>query len=167
MNLTQLGIATGADTKWLLNSSALLGRALRPTVPNARWWGLVRILELTFGLPLKAAGSGATRALANGNDGGELTIGEDPSSSAALTVNLLRYDSMFLANRSRALIRETPKRRGRRAVRPANAVAYALEYGLDVGLMRSALSKTPAQRLATLEANKAFVDEMRRPRGKG
>lgn len=166
MNLNQLAIASGANVKWLLNSSALLGRPLRPTIENARWWGLVRILEVTFGLPLANASAAATRALAGETGGGEVVVAENASSSATMSVDLFRYDSTFLGNLSRACVRETPKRRGRRAEKSRDPIGRAVAYGLDVGLMRSALAHTAAQRLATLEANRAFVHEMRRKRSK-
>ena len=41
MNLNQLSVAAGTDLKWLLNSSAILGRPLRLTPENARWWDLM------------------------------------------------------------------------------------------------------------------------------
>jgi hypothetical protein len=38
----------------------------------------------------------------------------------------------------------------------------ARKYGVDLGLVRSALERTPAERLAILEANSRFVREMQR-----
>lgn len=166
MNLNQLAIAAGADTKWLHNSGALLGRTLRPTVANARWWGVVRILQRTFGLTLAAAADGANRALETKNNDGDAIIAEDASSTATMSVNLLRYDSIFLANLSRAFVCETPKQRGRRAERSKDPIARATAYGLDIGLMRSSLARTSAERLAVLEANRTFVHEMQRNRRK-
>jgi hypothetical protein len=162
MTLNQLAVASGADLKWLLNSSALLRRSLRPTPENARWWGLVRVLESTFGLTLANAGAGATRALSSENDGRKIAVAEDPSGSAAMSVDRLRYDSTFLANLSRAVVRETPKRRGRRAERSSDPVSAATEYGLDIGLMQASLARNPGERLAILDNNRAFVYEMRR-----
>lgn len=162
MNLNQLSVAAGADLKWLLNSSALLGRSLDPTPASARWWGLVRVLESTFGLTLANSAAGATRALSNRNDEAAVVIAEDLSSSASLSVNLFRYDTTFLANLSRARMRETPKRRGRRAERSRDPIGRAGEYGLDIGLMQASLARTPGERLAILDNNRAFVYEMQR-----
>lgn len=164
MNLNQLSIAAGADLKWLLNSSAILRRPLRPTPENARWWGLVRVLESTFGLTLSNAGSAATRALSSENDDGEVAVAADSSGSATMSVNRVRYDSTFLANLSRALVRETPKRRGRRAERSRDPVGAAAEYGLDIGLMQSSLERTPGERLTALDRNRAFVYQMQQNR---
>jgi hypothetical protein len=166
VTLNQLAIAANADLKWLLNSSSLLGRKLRPTAKEARWWGLVRALESTFGLTLANASAGATRALAHESDDGEVVVAENSSSSATMSVNVFRYDSTALGNLSRALVRETPMRRGRRAGAPHDPIGAGVEYGLDIGLLRSSLERTPAERLALLDRNQAFVYEMQRKRRK-
>lgn len=163
MTLCQFAVASGADPKWLLNSSKLLRRRLRRTPREASWWGLVRMLESSFKMPLGPAAQVATDAMKQGTEIVWLRARSDPSGSAAMVVNLQRYRSVAAANLSRALVRETPKVRGRHR-QGRNPIAAAVEYGLDIGLMKSALEKSPAQRLRTLEANKAFVDEIRRRR---
>ncbi len=164
MTAHQFAVAAGADVKWILNSAALLRRRVRYTAPDSSWWGLVRLLTESLGLPLKAAADAATASLAVEAIDGLITVGGDPSHSASLQVDMPRYRSVFLGNLSRALLHETPKRRGRPAGRRAGgAIASAQRYGLDVGLIRSALQRSPAERLAMLEANSAFVREMRRP----
>ena len=167
MNLTQFSIASGCDMKWLLNSSAILGRNIRLTPENARWWGLVRALESTFGLTLANASAAATRALAGQMDDAIVVVAEDDSGVASMLVNLFRYDTNFLANLSRARVRETPKRRGRRAGKSRDPIAAAERYGLDIGLIQSSLERTPAERLALLDRNREFVYEMRGSRRRG
>lgn len=164
MNLNQFAIAASAEPKWLLNSSAILGRSLRLTAENARWWGLVRVLEGTFGLTLADAGSAATRALSHGNGETQVVVAGDAGGSAQLKVNTMRYDTTFLAKLSRARVREVPRRRGRRPQVARDAVAAGRAYGLDIGLLQASLSRTPAERLAILEMNRAFVNEMQRRR---
>ena len=163
MNARQLAVAAAADTKWLMNSATLLRRRLRYNVTEARWWGLVRLLTEALALPLTAAARAATAAFEAGSKR-VITIGADPTDSAALQIDLDRYGSIFLANLSRALVHETPKRRGRPS-RPAkgnDAITRARNYGVDLGLVRAALDRTPAERLAMLEANARFVRVMRR-----
>ncbi|MDQ6716812.1 MAG: hypothetical protein M3Z17_00535 [Gemmatimonadota bacterium] len=167
MNLTQFSVACGCEPKWLLNSSALLGRSLRPTPENARWWGLVRALESTFGLTLANASAAATRALAGEIDDANVVVAEDDSGVATMSVNLFRYDTNFLANLSRARVRETPKRRGRRAEKSRDPIAAAEGYGLDIGLILSSLARTPAERLALLDRNRGFLYQMRESRRRG
>lgn len=163
MNAHQLAIAAATDRKWLINSAAILRRRLRYTPAEARWWGLVRLLTAAFGLPLTTAAAAATVSLAPRSTR-FVTVGTDPTNSAALRIDLDRYDSIFLANLSRALEQETPKRRGRpsRTVKGSNALDSARQYGVDLGLVRSALDRTPAERLEMLEANSRFVREMQR-----
>lgn len=163
MNAHQLAVAAAADRKWLINSAAILHRRLRYDAAEARWWGLVRLLTAALGLPLTSAAAAATTSLAPGSTR-VVTVGTDSTDSAALRIDLDRYDSIFLANLSRALEHETPKRRGRSSPsrKGRNAIDSALKYGVDLGLVRSALERTPAERLAMLEANSRFVREIQR-----
>jgi enoyl-CoA hydratase/carnithine racemase len=158
-------VAAAADLKWLTNSASLLRRALRYTPAQAKWWGLVRLLVEELGLSLKAAADIATTALsATHSSSSALRASVDRSGSAALVVDLPRYQSIFLGNLSRALVHETPRRRGRvKQTATKDAVRAARDYGIDISLVRSALQRTPAERLALLEANAAFVRAMRRP----
>ena len=160
----QAAVAAAADLKWIVNSAALLRRPLRYNAREARWWGLVRLLTAALGLQLKEAAIAATQSLQTKEPGPVVMAGADPSHSTSLLVDLSRYESIFLANLSRALVHETPKRRGRPpgARTPRAAATSAREYGIDLGLVRSALERTPAQRLAMLEANAAFLRGMRR-----
>ncbi|HEV7388299.1 MAG TPA: hypothetical protein VGN73_06795 [Gemmatimonadaceae bacterium] len=162
MTARQTATAAGCDLKWLTNSAALLRRRLRHNAPEARWWGLVRLLVDEIGLSLKAAATAATTVLADGRRGRTLAPGSDPSGAAALVVDLPRYESIFLANLSRALVQETPRRRGRiKAAAGRRAITAAREYGIDVGLLQSALARSPAERLRLLDANVEFVKAAR------
>ena len=159
MTARQTAIAAGADLKWLTNSAALLRRPLRYTAHAAKWWGLVRLFTEKIGLSLKAAADAATAALERGGLRASVEASVDPSGSASLVVDLPRYESIFLANLSRALVQETPRRRGRAKdpIAGSNAVSAASRYGIDLGLIQAALDRTPAERLAMLEANVEFV----------
>ena len=162
MNLAQVAVSAAADIKWLLNSSALLRRRILYTAADSRWWGLVRLLTDSLGLPLAGAARAATASL-TGEAGAVVRFDSDPSHSASLHVDLARYGSVFLGNLSRALTHETPKRRGRPAGRTAGGpLAAARRYGIDLSLLKAALERTPAERLAMLEANAAFIRGMRK-----
>ncbi len=161
MNLTQLVAAAGADRKWLLNASAILEKPLSHTPRQAKWWGLVRILDKQFGLELAFAASVANRALSRESDAVPLRASEDPSATAALVIDMARYDSVASANLSRALVRETPKRRGRRSEQ-RDPIASARAYGIDISLIEASIKRTPAERLAKLDANRAFVEGLYR-----
>ena len=164
MTARQTAVAAAANLKWMINSAALLRRRLRYSPQEAKWWGLVWLLTQQLGLSLTAAAASSTAALRARNSSMQVTAGADPSGSASLIVDLARYESIFLCNLSRALVHETPRRRGRpkpRGVKP-DALTFAQRYGVDLGLIRSAIERTPAERLALLEANAAFVQDMRR-----
>jgi len=164
MTAHQFAIAARADVKWILNSSALLGRRVRHTPADSKWWGLVRLLTESLGLPLQAAAEAATRSLGTRNEAGRIMVLADPSQSASLQIDLPRYESIFLGNLSRALVQETPRRRGRpsRVRSGAGALDSARRYGVDLGLVETALERTPAERLEMLEANAGFIRGMRK-----
>ena len=164
MTVRQFAVASAADTKWIMNSAALLRRPLRYDVAGARWWGFVRLLTEAMGLPLKTAAAAATASLRIARSGMLMTIGADPSHSASIVVDLARYDSVFLGNLSRARVHEAPKRKGRppRLAVGRQALTSAHQYGVDLSLIQSALARTPAERLAMLEANSLFLRAMRR-----
>lgn len=164
MTAHQFAIAARADAKWILNSSALLGRRVRHTPADSRWWGLVRLLTESLGLPLQATAEAATRSLGTRSEAVRFTAMADPSQSASLVIDLARYESVFLGNLSRALVRETPRRRGRppRLRSGAGAIDAARRYGVDLGLVKAALKRTPAERLGMLEANAGFIRGMRK-----
>src|SRR5436305_1407448 len=117
MTARQTAVAAAADLKWLTNSAALLRRPLRHSAREAKWWGLVRLLVDRLGLTLKAAADAATAALHKRKLLMAIDAVADPSGAATVVVDLARYDSIFLANLSRALVLETPRRRGRIARR--------------------------------------------------
>ena len=164
MTAHQFAIAARADVKWILNSSALLGRRVRHTPADSRWWGLVRLLTESLALPLQAAAEAATRSVGARDRAATITVRTDPSQSASLQIDVARYESVFLGNLSRALMLETPKRKGRPAPvrRGAGAIDSARRYGVDLGLVQAALERTPAERLEMLEANAGFIRGMRR-----
>ena len=164
MTARQFAVASAADIKWIMNSAALLRRRLRYSASEARWWGFVRLLTEAIGLPLKTAAAAATASLRVAQSSMPVTIGSDPSHSASIVVDLARYESIFLGNLSRARVHETPKRKGRppRLAVGRQALSSAHRYGVDLGLIQSALARTPAERLAMLEANSLFLREMRK-----
>ena len=162
MTVHQFAVATGGDVKWILNSAALLRRRIRHTRADARWWGLLRVLAESLGLPLRAAAEATTSSLRDGPSDGENTPITDVSGSASLRVDLNRYQSLFLANLSRALVRETPKQRGRPpGAAKGGAIASAARYGVDISLVQAALARTPAERLEMLDANARLIQAMR------
>ena len=161
MTARQTAVAAAADLKWLTNSASLLRRPLRYSAAAARWWGLVRLLVDELGLTLKAAADAATTALSPRTSRGAAER-TDNAGAARIEIDLPRYESIFLANLSRALNQETPRRRGRVSKIEPDAIDAARRYGIDTGLLEAGLERTPAERLALLETNVEFVREARR-----
>src|SRR2546423_8631754 len=104
-------------------------------------------------MTLKAAAEAATFALRalvlqnphqrqSSQRNSEITARRDPTGAAALTVDLARYQSVFLANLSRALILETPRRTGRVRQSSPRAVAASRDYGIELGLILTPLQHT-------------------------
>ena len=163
MTARQTAVAAAADLKWLTNSASLLRRRLRYSADAARGWGLVRLLVDELGLTLKAAADAATQALATRRSGAAHARTTN-TGAARIEVDLPRYESIFLANLSRAWNQETPRRRGRLSKVERDAIAAARRYGIDTGLLQTALERTPAERLALLETNVEFFRAARRGR---
>jgi hypothetical protein len=161
MTARQTAVAAAADLKWLTNAASLLRRHLRYDAEAARWWGLVRLLVDELGLTLKAAAAEATAALATRRKGSPRGSTHN-AGPARIDIDLPRYESIFLANLSRALIHETPRRRGRVKARATDPIAAAQRYGIDIGLLQTALERTPAERLAMLDRNTEFLRAVRR-----
>ncbi len=160
MTPRQLAVAAASDLKWLTNSASLLGRRLRYDPESARWWGLVRLMVDELGLTLKAAAAAATTALDTGNP--DLARVTDSAGPVRIEVDRARYESIFLTNLARALNQETPRRRGRVRQTTGGVIGAARRYGVDIGLLRSALDRTPAERLALLDRNVEFLRAARR-----
>ncbi len=118
------------------------------------------MLVSDLGLTLRAAADTATSALKTGQ--AQSIPAADSAGAVRIEIDRPRYESIFLANLSRALIQETPRRRGRVRERAGDAIAAAKRFGIDIGLLQTALERTPAERLAMLDRNSAFLRAARR-----
>jgi hypothetical protein len=83
----------------------------------------------------------------------------DPA--VAITVDVYRLLVRFGARLSWLRTEYQPRRRGRPGRRREPVVA-AKEYGLDLGLLRYNLGRTPAERLRQLDAMHTFRRRVRR-----
>lgn len=162
MTLSQFAIACGAEPKWVQNAARILGRSFRYTAEEARHLGLVKQLHGTLGIPLKTADRLAREALQRAGTG-EVTVGGEKV--ARVTIDLRRYLSDHAVRLARAVTHHEPQRRGRRLRSARGAVARARRYGWDIGLLRSSLASTPAERIRRLDENMEFVRALRARRG--
>ncbi|MDF2772995.1 MAG: hypothetical protein K0S86_2490 [Geminicoccaceae bacterium] len=165
LSRSQFAAVVGTDEKWVENAARALGRRLEYTPAEARWMGMIRLLARDLGIPVARAGELADDALRQPPETRALTLATSQDGAAALVVDLARYHSTFAAALSAAMNHGGPRRRGRRPPsRPARvreSVARAQTYGVDVSLLREALARSPAERLARLDANAAFLNALR------
>jgi hypothetical protein len=163
MNRSQFAMAVLADEKWVENTGRLMARRFRYTAQEARWLGLVRILNQEVGLSLSRASELADEALRHPRVVGSVIVGR-AAGSAAISIDLGRYYSTYAAALSAALELGGARRRGRprRAAAKRNRMLdRAAEYGVDLDLLREGLRLAPGERLQQLDDNAAFIRAMR------
>jgi hypothetical protein len=165
MTRAQFARAIRGDEKWVENTGRALGRRLTYTLGEARWMGLVRLLAHDLGFSVSRAAELATVALQHPPETRALALAETDDGSVSTVIDLARYHSTHSAALSAALHHGGPRQRGRPAAgsrrRPRHPIAAAEAYGVDVSLLRDAVSRPSADRLARLDANASFVRSIR------
>lgn len=154
MTTAQLASAAGADTAWLFNAERLLGRTFTRTVRGARTLALVRVLHHDLGLGLDQA-AGLASSLEELGAGG-IRYHAAVGSCAGVVLDMARFESMFHLNLAAAR-RSGARARGRPPRPSVEPIKAAMRHGLDVGLIRSHLERSPAERLTMLEEQARFV----------
>jgi hypothetical protein len=168
MTRSQFAMAILADEKWVENAARLLNRRLRYSADEARWLGLVRVLNREVGLTLFRAAEFTDEALRHAPDEGRVVVGGTEGGTAAISIDMARFYSTYAAALSAALELGGGRRRGRpRGVvkKKAPALSRAAQYGVDIDLLREGLRLSPGERLQQLDENAAFITAIR-PKGK-
>ena len=163
MTRSQFAIAVLADEKWVENAGRLMARQFRYTAEEARWLGLVRILNQEVGVTLSRAAELADEALRHEAGEASVIVG-NAGGSAAVSIDLARFNSTYAAALSAALALGGARRRGRpRAKFPqkSRALDRARQYGVDIDLLREGLRLSPGERLQQLDDNAAFINAIR------
>jgi hypothetical protein len=163
---SQFAAAVRADEKWVENTARVLGRQLAYTPQEARYFGIVRLLANQFGIPVARAARLADEAIEQPPDSHTYVLDESADGSAALLLDLSRYHSGFAAALATALHRGGPRRAGRpvsvrEQERKYDRIGAAERHGVDISLLRQSLTQSPAERLARLDANAAFLRSLR------
>lgn len=165
MTRTQFAKTVNADEKWVENSAALLNRRMAYTPEEACWFGLVRLLTRDFEIPVARAATLADRALRESPTARAVHLAGSEDETAIVVLDLARYYSSFTVRLSAALHHAGPARLGRPESsalnRERDAIARAEAYGVDLTLLREGLRLSPAERLARLDANVAFLRSLR------
>jgi len=126
--------------------------------------GVVRLLSREFGIPVARAAELADQALRHPPETRALALTASEEGAATLLIDLARYHSSFASALSAAINQGGARRRGRppsRRPRKRDAVAQAESHGVDLSLVRAAIERSPAERLARLDANAAFLRALR------
>ena len=162
MTLGQFAFALAAPTKWVQNAWAILG--LDPIYGEAELWrmALVRLLERTMEVPLKRAYATAQTAVPPpAGQGGPMQLQLVDEAALDVSVDWARFSSEVLAGLSRARTQYQERRRGRPPKERLHGIDAARAHGIDVGLLRASLRRSPADRLRTLDEDLAFVQSLR------
>lgn len=144
----------------------MLGRQLAYTPQEARYFGIIRLLANQFGIPVARSAQLATDATQQPPDIRAHVLEGTADGSAALVLDLSRYHSGFVAALATALHRGGPRRAGRPvSVREPGGkhdpIGAAERHGVDISLLRQSLRQSPAERIARLDANAAFLRSLR------
>jgi len=163
MTRSQFALAVLADEKWVENAGRLLERRLRYSVEEARWLGLVHVLNQEVGLTLARSAALADETLKHPMTGGSVVVGRTENGSAGVSIDLGRFYSTHAAAFSAALYMGGSRRRGRRSTTPARKgfLKRAERYGVDIDLLRAGLHLSPRKRLEQLDENAAFISALR------
>lgn len=160
MTLGQFAAAIPAPPKWVLNAHAILELDASYTVEDARTFALTRVLEQAFGIPLKRAYRLALTTLREPPKPAGWRY-ESPDGTTSIVIDRERFLSNFTASLSCALAGYAERRRGRPPQRRRRGLAAAEEYGVDLGLLRESLKRTPSDRLQSLDDDAAFVQSLK------
>jgi hypothetical protein len=160
MTLREFSIIVGTPPRWIQNAMGVLGLSPRYTVERARKLALARVVRETSGMPLRKAHALAGRALAAWP---RQTSWREASTdgSVALCIDLERFLSTFTARLSLSRSLREGRSPGRARRGGPRGLALAEEHGLDVGLLRASIRRSPEERLQRLDEDRAFVRSMR------
>lgn len=167
MTLAQCSAILGVPPKRVQNACAALRLPLRYREADVRRLGLALRLSGGVGLKLHAAWWLAGEALAQPAAG----VVRIPAGDAAIiAIDVRRYLSDWAAASARVRELVPPRGRGRprrpHAAAPAQGLAAARTYGLDVTALAESLRRSPAERLRALDDNWRFVLAMRERKGR-
>jgi len=164
MTLGRFAYALGVPTKWVQNAWAVL--ELEPVYREAELWrlALTRLLEEILGVPLKKAHAMAGDVELRMSHRAEGGAGQCPlvdDDTLNVSIDWPRFAGAVLVALSRARTQYQERRRGRPPKERLHGIAAARAHGVDVGLLRASLRRSPAERLRALDEDLAFVQRLR------
>jgi hypothetical protein len=167
MTLAQCSAILGAAPKRVQNACAALGLPLRYREADMRRLGLALRLSGAVGLNLRTAWRVAGEALAQRAAG---VVRIPAGDVAMIEIDVRRYLSDWAAASARVRELAPPRGPGRprrpNPPEPAQSLAAARAYGLDVTALAESLRHSPAERLRALDENWQFVRAMQERGGR-
>ena len=171
MTLGELCATAGVPTKWVLNGRALWGGPRAYSLALARQLAITHELHATVGMPLPLAFRVAADALAAlpalpPPDDVPVLVPVRPGALSCVAVHVGRILAAVAARSAAwhagygAKVAGRPRGPGDRP-RP-DAVAQAVQWGLDLTLLEANLRRSPAERLRQLDGMVAFRRRARR-----
>jgi hypothetical protein len=160
MSLGRFATVVGASPRWVQNALQALELPRAYDEGSAKALGLARVLQESFGLPLVAAHPLAIEALESWPEV-RVWRKEDPAAVVALEVDLERYLSGYASRLALARNWYAERRRGRPQTRRKRGIVGAAEHGVDIGLLKAALERSPEERLRQLDEDVEFLHTLR------
>jgi hypothetical protein len=160
MVLADFSLLVDAPPKWVLNTRAVLGAGVRYSLAVAERLALARVLNRDLAIPLPKAWELAGSALGPvASDTVEFTAGDG---TVTVIVDLYRLRAALAVRRAELATMSPRRRAGRKPRRTSDALAAAERYGLDIGLLKANLTRSPDERLRQLDAMGSFRSRVRR-----
>ena len=158
MTLAEFSLLVDAPPKWVLNTRALLRDTDPYSMRVAERLAIVRVLNAELGIPLARADRLARAAVT------ARSVTRVPLSDGTMTleIDFGRIEAAVATRASQLATMHEPRRPGRRPGRSVAPVRAAERYGIDIGLLKSNLARSPAARLRQLDAMAAFRSRVRR-----
>jgi hypothetical protein len=158
VTLAQFSRLVAAPSKWVLNARALLGLQEPYSAEAAEGLAIIRVLNSVFGMQLGTAAGVATQAL----DHDETARIASPDGIVTVEVDMERLRSAVATRMSAVANTYAPRRPGPRPRRSRAPIDAAEQYGIDIGLLKANLARTPETRLRQLDAMASFRSRVRR-----
>jgi len=163
MLLAEFARVVDASPKWVLNTMPSLPSRSRYTEMVAKRLIVARAIHSAFGTSLPDAFALAHCALREWDgSAASVTLRANVADDVSLTIDVYRLMAAYHMRRAELRESYAPMVRGRPRTRSIDAVAVAVDWGLDLSLIRDNLRKSPAERLRQLDAMRAFTSGVRR-----
>ena len=163
MTLAEFSRLLDVSPKWVLNTLRALGADGRYSCDMARQLTFARAIHGAASVPMFESLSLARRVLREPvTSSSPVALRLAGEGDVSLTVDVYRLRSSFNVRLAEVRGTYAPKARGRPRSDTGSALDIAVDWGLDLSLIRDNMNKSPAQRLRQLDAMAQFSRSVRR-----